>query len=131
MCGDGHPKRMSGPRSPCRACLPPWDSMWAVGLATPWPFASCQPSLTWSQHPRVTSPSPDAIEESQISSSHGARKSQKERHAETSPQAQSDRFRNGGLWQDPLNKSDLTHLTCPWTIALSGCSDPERIQEAL
>ncbi|KAM7086018.1 secretion-regulating guanine nucleotide exchange factor isoform 2-T2 [Molossus nigricans] len=34
-----------GPRSLCRPCGPRQDSSWAVGLATPWPSASCQPSL--------------------------------------------------------------------------------------
>lgn len=45
------PKPTSGPRSPCRLCGHHRDSGWAVGLATPWPSASCHPSLPWASAP--------------------------------------------------------------------------------
>lgn len=45
-------KPTSGPRSPCRLCGHRRDSLWAVGLATPWPSATCQPSLLQASAPR-------------------------------------------------------------------------------
>nr|XP_031315790.1 secretion-regulating guanine nucleotide exchange factor isoform X9 [Camelus dromedarius] len=50
-CAGTAPKPMSGPRSPCRLCDHCPDSAWAVGLATPWPSASRQPSLSWASAP--------------------------------------------------------------------------------
>nr|XP_031536981.1 secretion-regulating guanine nucleotide exchange factor isoform X8 [Vicugna pacos] len=50
-CAGTAPKPMSGPRSPCRLCDHCPESAWAVGLATPWPSASRQPSLSWASAP--------------------------------------------------------------------------------
>ncbi|XP_058993638.1 secretion-regulating guanine nucleotide exchange factor isoform X2 [Mustela lutreola] len=45
-------KTTSGPRSLFRLCARHWDSSWAVGLATPWPSATCQFFLSWANTPR-------------------------------------------------------------------------------
>ncbi|XP_054381819.1 secretion-regulating guanine nucleotide exchange factor isoform X1 [Pongo abelii] len=51
-CAEMALKPTSGPRSWCRLCCHCQDSLWAVGLATPWPSASCQLTLHWSRTPR-------------------------------------------------------------------------------
>ncbi|XP_024786587.4 secretion-regulating guanine nucleotide exchange factor isoform X3 [Pan paniscus] len=51
-CAEMALKPTSGPQSRCRLCCHRQDSLWAVGLATPWPSASCQLTLHWSRTPR-------------------------------------------------------------------------------
>ena len=101
MCGDGTeadvwaPKPVPGLRSSLGL---------HVGCGAGHSLALCQlPALpALGQHPRVTSPSPDAAEEARSQEAMEQERNQKERHAETSPQAQSDRFRNGGLVAETL-----------------------------
>ncbi|XP_054518108.1 secretion-regulating guanine nucleotide exchange factor isoform X3 [Pan troglodytes] len=50
-CAEMALKPTSGPQSRCRLCCHRQDSLWAVGLATPWPSASCQLTLHWSRTP--------------------------------------------------------------------------------
>ncbi|XP_070131022.1 secretion-regulating guanine nucleotide exchange factor isoform X27 [Equus przewalskii] len=51
-CAGMAPKPTSGPRSPCSLCGCRQVSLWAAGLATPWPSVSCQPFLHWTRAPR-------------------------------------------------------------------------------
>lgn len=94
----------------------PWDSMWAVGLATPWPLpAASLPDL--GQHPIGSPVLPsDAIEEARSQVAMEQERNQKERHAETLPKAQSDRFGKWGSGQRPLNK-----VTYPPNVSLDNC----------
>ncbi|KAI4564689.1 hypothetical protein MJT46_019777, partial [Ovis ammon polii x Ovis aries] len=96
MCGDGTEADVWAPKP-----VPGLPSSLGlhVGCGAGHSLALCQlPALPdLGQHLRVTSPSPDAIEEARSQVAMEQERNQKERHAETSPQAQSDRFRNGGL----------------------------------
>ncbi|XP_070347394.1 secretion-regulating guanine nucleotide exchange factor isoform X11 [Equus asinus] len=51
-CAGMAPKPTSGPQSPCSLCGCHQVSLWAAGLATPWPSVSCQPFLHWTRAPR-------------------------------------------------------------------------------
>ncbi|KAM9768701.1 secretion-regulating guanine nucleotide exchange factor isoform 2-T2 [Dama dama] len=94
MCGDGTeadvwaPKPVPGLRSSLGL---------RVGCGAGHSLALCQlPALpALGQPPSVTSPSPDAAKEARAQEAVEQERNQNERHAETSPQTQPDRFRNG------------------------------------
>lgn len=105
-CAGMAPKLTSGPRSPCRACVPPWDSVWAAGPATPWPFASCQPSLPWASPPAspVLPQMPPRKPELKKPWSKRETRMKDMRKLLPKPNLTGSEM---GLWQRPLNKVTL------------------------
>ncbi|XP_029063292.1 secretion-regulating guanine nucleotide exchange factor isoform X3 [Monodon monoceros] len=101
MCGDGTEANVWAPKPvPALRSL----SGLRVGCGAGHSLALCQwPALpALGQHPRVTGPFPDATKEAGSQEAMDQERNWKDRHAEASPQSQSDRFRNGGLVTETL-----------------------------
>ncbi|XP_024587342.1 secretion-regulating guanine nucleotide exchange factor isoform X2 [Neophocaena asiaeorientalis asiaeorientalis] len=101
MCGDGTEANVWAPKP-----VPALRSLSGlhVGCGAGHSLALCQwPALpALGQHPRVTDPFPDATKEAGSQEATDQERNWKDRHAEASPQSQSDRFRNGGLVTETL-----------------------------
>ncbi|KAJ8777659.1 hypothetical protein J1605_014312 [Eschrichtius robustus] len=94
MCGDGTEANVWAPKPvPALRSL----SGLRVGCGAGHSLALCQrPALpALGQRPRVTDPFPDATKEAGSQEAMDQERNWKDRHAEASPQSQSDRFRNG------------------------------------
>lgn len=106
-CAGTAPKLTSGPRSPCQAYVSSWDSVWAAGLATPWPFASCQPSLPWASTPvspvlpQMPPRKPD------LKKLWSKKETRRKGMQKLLPKPNLTGSEMGGLWQRPLNKVTL------------------------
>ncbi|XP_026971059.1 secretion-regulating guanine nucleotide exchange factor isoform X1 [Sagmatias obliquidens] len=101
MCGDGTEANVWAPKPvPALRSL----SGLRVGCGAGHSLALCQrPALpALGQHPRDTDPFPDATKEAGSQEAMDQERNWKDRHAEASPQSQSDRFRNGGLVTETL-----------------------------
>nr|XP_030687377.1 secretion-regulating guanine nucleotide exchange factor isoform X3 [Globicephala melas] len=101
MCGDGTEANVWAPKPvPALRSL----SGLRVGCGAGHSLALCQrPALpALGQRPRDTDPFPDATKEAGSQEAMDQERNWKDRHAEASPQSQSDRFRNGGLVTETL-----------------------------
>ncbi|XP_070329547.1 secretion-regulating guanine nucleotide exchange factor isoform X2 [Odocoileus virginianus] len=94
MCGDGTEADVWAPKPVPGLCS---SLGLRVGCGAGHSLALCQlPALpALGQPPSITSPSPDAAKEARGQEAVEQERNQNERHAETSPQTQPDRFRNG------------------------------------
>lgn len=108
---------MSGRHLQCRLSSQQDSSLWAVGLATPWPYVSCQHTLC---HARISrSPTHSKLPQRTLP---WTKRNWKDRRSGTSTQSSSDRMSHECPWESTRNKVTDPDND-PWRIFLSVSPD--------